>query len=226
MNTLQTKICGIRSHQSALAAAKGSANYIGFNFVTTSKRLIDANHAKTIVRDLKNEYPEPDRPRVVGVFANQPLLYVNSVAEYCDLDMVQLSGDEPFAFAQLVISPVIKAIKVDTDASKEAELNRLDQLSRLAKKMNLLVILDKYDQYLQGGTGHIHDWDLAAKLAEHYSFLLSGGLNLENINEAILSVRPFGVDVASGIEIDGQDDGTKITEFLRAAQASSENVER
>jgi phosphoribosylanthranilate isomerase len=226
MNTPQTKICGIRSSQSAFAAAKASSNYIGFNFVTASKRLIDANQAKTIIRALKNAHPEPNRPKVVGVFANQPLLYINSVAEYCDLDMVQLSGDEPFSFAQRVISPVIKAIKVDTEASKEAELNRLDQLSRLAKKMNLLVILDKYDRHLQGGTGHIHDWDLAAKLAEHHSFLLSGGLNLENIHEAIESVRPFGVDVASGVEMDGQDDATKITEFLSAVQSAKQNMER
>jgi phosphoribosylanthranilate isomerase len=224
MSTLQTKICGIRSAASAFAAATASANYIGFNFVTSSKRLIEANEAKTIVKALKEEYPNLNRPKTVGVFANQPLLYINSVAEYCDLDMVQLSGNEPFAFAERVTAPTLKAIKVETNTSRESELKRLDQLAKLAEKKDILIILDKYDPHLQGGTGQIHDWLLAAELAKHHLFLLSGGLNIENINEAILSIRPFGIDVASGIETDGQDNATKITAFLNAAQLTNEGI--
>ena len=225
MNTVQTKICGIRSIESALAATTASANYIGFNFVTSSKRLIETNEAKKIVKTIKDTYPAVSRPKIVGVFANQPLLYVNSVAEYCDLDVVQLSGDEPFAFAQRITAPTIKAVKVDTDAQRESELKRLDQLAKLAINMNVLMILDKYDPILQGGTGEIHDWDLASELAKNHLFLLSGGLNLQNIDTAILSVRPFGVDVASGIETNGMDDPIKITKFLNAAQTIANSLD-
>ena len=220
MNSLQVKICGIRSINSAFAATKGAASHIGFNFVPSSKRLIEADVAKTIVRAIKENYPDINTPKPVGVFANQPLLYVNSVAEYCELDMVQLSGEEPLAFAEKIISPTLKAIKVDTSAPRESELRRLDQLAKLAKRLNVEVILDKYDPHLQGGTGQTHDWQLAAKLAEHHSFLLSGGLHSGNIQSAISSVRPLGVDVASGIETDGKDDANKIGRFITDAQAA------
>lgn len=224
MNSLQVKICGIRSANSAFAATEGAASYIGFNFVPSSKRLIEADAAKTIVRTIKENYPHIDRPKTVGVFANQPLLYVNSVAEYCELDMVQLSGDEPLAFAERISSPTLKAVKVDTDAPRESELRRLDQLAKLAKRLNVEVILDKYDPHLQGGTGQTHDWQLAAELAEHHLFLLSGGLHLGNIQNAISSVRPFGVDVASGIETDGKDDANKIRKFIEDAQAAHAHI--
>ncbi len=225
MNNFHTKICGVRSIGSAFAATEGAASYIGFNFVTSSKRLIQADEAKTIVKAIKDNYLPSNRPTTVGVFANQPLLYVNSVAEYCELDMVQLSGDEPFAFAQRVSYPVIKAIKVDTSESRESELKRRDQLAKLAEKLNVIIILDKYDPHLQGGTGQAHDWHLAAELAKHHLFFLSGGLNLQNVEEAVLSVRPFGIDVASGIETDGKDDASKISEFLSRAQIASTKVD-
>ena len=123
----------------------------------------------------------------VGVFVNQPLEYVNGVASLVRLGAVQLHGDETPEFAAAVSSPVIKAVSVG-DADTRA----------WPARMRLL--LDVHDPVARGGTGRTIDWTAAADLAAQREILLAGGLTPDNVADAVARVRPFGIDVSSGVE--------------------------
>ena len=211
------KICGLRDLPAALAAAEGGAAFLGFNFVPTSRRRVEAEEARAIIQQVRQAKGE-DAPKMVGVFANQPTMYVNSAAEFCGLDLVQLSGDEPLAAGETISRPLIKAIKVNPATSEGEELRRVRQLIVVAEAKGILLLLDRYEVNAYGGTGKSISWALAREVADDHRLLLAGGLTPENVAQAIDLVHPWGVDVASGIETDGANDPEKIARFLQAAQ--------
>jgi phosphoribosylanthranilate isomerase len=175
------KICGITRAEDAEAAVAAGAGAIGFVFWPKSPRFIDPHRARKIAATL------PPFVTVVGVFVNQPLDYVNGVASLVRLGAVQLHGDETPAFAAAVSSPVIKAVSVG-DADTRA----------WPARMRLL--LDVHDPVARGGTGRAIDWTAAADMAAQREILLAGGLTPDNVADAVARVRPFGIDVSSGVE--------------------------
>ena len=198
---LRVKICGLRREEDALVALEAGADPLGLVFAS-SRRQISAERARGLVRRLG-----PRLAQTVGVFVNAPPAEVNAVVEYCGLDWVQLSGDEPPAECEQIRVPVIKAFHSGPNLREE-------HLAAYAPVVRVF-LLDAFAPGQRGGTGQLCDWMIAKRVAKEYPTLLAGGLTPNNVGEAIDAVGPWGVDVSSGVEIDGQKDGGLITEFVR-----------
>ena len=175
------KICGITRLEDAEAAVAAGASAIGFVFWPNSPRFVDPYTARQIASRL------PAFVTPVGVFVNQPLQYVKAVASLVRLGAVQLHGDETPADAAALSTPVIKAVPADSAASH-------------VWPASTLLLLDVHDPVIRGGTGRTIDWTAAAAIAARRKILLAGGLTPDNVAEAVARVRPFGIDVSSGVE--------------------------
>jgi phosphoribosylanthranilate isomerase len=181
MTGMFVKICGITRVEDALAAAELGADAIGFIFWPGSPRFVDPYRARRIAAAL------PRLVRTVGVFVDQPADYIAGVANLVRLFAVQLHGDETPHAVAAVGRPAINSIKPGA--------NRLEDWPS-----NVTLLLDAHDPVKKGGTGTPVDWNAAAAIAARRPMLLAGGLTPENIADAIACVRPFGVDVSSGVE--------------------------
>lgn len=177
------KICGITRLEDAAAAVELGAGAVGFILWPGSPRVVAAERAREIVAVL------PDGILAVGVFVNEDVDKVNSLAERIGLTHVQLHGDETPEYANRIARPVIKATSA-FDADTVGGWR--DDTTWLA---------DAHDPVRRGGTGRLADWDRAAQFARSHRVLLAGGLTSENVVEAIDTVRPYGIDVSSGVEI-------------------------
>jgi phosphoribosylanthranilate isomerase len=177
------KICGITRREDAEAAVAEGASALGFVFWPGSPRFIDPSLAKDIVATL------PPTVAAVGVFVNQPASHVNSVASLAGLSAVQLHGDEDEGAAAEMTLPVIKAVSIRDGAFPDR---------RWPERVMLLIDAD--DPIRRGGTGMSANWPAAAAIARRRRVLLAGGLRPDNVAEAIGCVRPFGIDVSSGVE--------------------------
>ena len=195
--SMLVKICGITRLEDAQAAVECGANALGFVFWPTSPRFIDPSRARDIIRSL------PPFVTPVGVFVNQTAEEVNGVATLAGLGVVQLHGEETLAYASSITRPVVKAIAVEKSSDEEVD--------RWPRHVTLL--LDVHDPVVRGGTGRRVDWTRAAAIAVRRRIVLAGGLTPENVGDAIRAVRPFGIDVSSGVETSP---GVKDHDRLRA----------
>jgi phosphoribosylanthranilate isomerase len=172
-------------------------------FWRESPRFIDPYRARRIVSTL------PAFVTPVGLFVNQPLEYVTGVVALARLGAVQLHGDETVEYAAAVQAPVIKALTLGSAA-----------IDTWPERVTLL--LDAHDVARRGGTGVTIDWTAAAAVAARRPVLLAGGLTPDNVAEAVARVRPFGIDVSSGVERSpGVKDHDRIKSFCEAVHASS-----
>ena len=179
------KVCGITRREDAHLAAELGAGAVGFVFWPQSPRFIDPYRARRIAAEL------PAFVAMVGVFVNQPAGYVNGVASLVGLNAVQLHGDEDARFAGLIRRPVIKAVGWAAQGAG-------DDLASWPPCVTLL--LDAHDPVQRGGTGRTIDWVSAGAVAAARRVLLAGGLSPDNVGDAVTRVRPFGIDVSSGVE--------------------------
>lgn len=211
----RVKVCGITNVEHALAAAEAGADFIGL-VMAPSQRQITPEQALVIARAVKAA-GLPRRPMLVGVFVNRTPDEVDRIALECDLDYVQLSGDESWDCCRRIARPVIKAVHVgegQTAAYLEAELGS-------AREAGALCLLDTMLPAKYGGGGKRFDWRLAEGLSGRFDFLLAGGLTPDNVAEAISAVHPWGLDVSSGVETGGVKDIHKIRAFIRAAKSAT-----
>ncbi|MDH7601153.1 MAG: phosphoribosylanthranilate isomerase [Armatimonadota bacterium] len=204
------KICGITNVQDALAAVELGAHFLGFVF-SESPRRAEPSTVKHIRRIIGGD------AKIVGVFTEEANWVIETI-ESCELDFAQLHGNQSEEFAQR-IGPerVIRAVRVKS----ERTIANLELFPNAA-----FYLLDSYREGLAGGTGETFDWDLAVKAKVHGKpIVLSGGLNPANVYKAVMQVRPFAVDVASGVEESpGKKDRDKMKEFIdnvKRADASS-----
>jgi phosphoribosylanthranilate isomerase len=156
----------------------------------------------------------PNGPKLVGLFRDQAVEWVRHVAQQCHLHTAQLCGNEDLAYAEELIVPVLRQIRVKPDDTAEdlrTEVNRWLDAGHM-------VVLDSYDPSTPGGTGVAFDWSVADGIAELEGVLLAGGLTPENVGAAIQQLNPWGVDVSSGVEVDGVKDPDRIREFVNAAR--------
>jgi phosphoribosylanthranilate isomerase len=179
------KICGITSVGDADAAVDAGAGALGFVFWPKSPRYIDPHRAREIVSRL------PAFVVPVGVFVNQPAPHVRGVAALVGLGAVQLHGDEDVLYAARLNYPIIKAVSI-------AEGDDPERIDIWPRRTTLL--LDVNDPIHRGGTGRTIDWSAAEPVARRRRTMLAGGLTPENVAEAVTRVRPFGIDVSSGVE--------------------------
>jgi phosphoribosylanthranilate isomerase len=210
------KICGVRSTEDIRAAAQAGADMVGIVFVPGVRRRVDPSHAREMVQRLRRDYPSL---RAVGLFADQPLEEVWAIASSVGLDMVQLCGHEDIPFALQVGLPVLQAVHVvgEGPGVVEAVAARVAAL----EGAGLLPLLDAGGPQ-PGGMGRSFDWGVAEEVARRgHRFLLAGGLTPENVGEAVRRVRPYGVDVSSGVESNGVKDPAKVLAFVRAAREAA-----
>jgi len=213
----KVKVCGISEVAHALAAAEAGADFIGMVFAP-SKRRVTPERAKEIARAVKSLSP---RPLVVGVFVNSAADEVNRTADYCGLDWVQLSGDEPWEYFKQLERPFIKAIRVPMGAVAEEVLAEIGLGYKLLEQ-GFVILLDSHVEGSYGGTGQAFDWGLAAQVAERVPVIIAGGLSTDNVGQAIEITSPWGVDVSSGVESEGVKDAAKIRDFVLAARTADE----
>lgn len=204
---VKVKICGITNLEDARAAEVAGADAIGFIFYEKSPRFISIDEAARIRRFI-NPFVH-----VVGVFVDHPYTFIRDVVERVELDFVQLHGNEPPELCRLFGEKVIKAFRVKNDFSLET----------CKKYPNTVWLLDTYSPAAHGGTGATFDWKIAVEAKSlNPNLILSGGLNPDNVGEAIRLVRPLAVDVSSGVEISpGKKDKDKIKKFVRAAKLAA-----
>jgi phosphoribosylanthranilate isomerase len=205
MGELFVKICGITILDDALCAVECGANAIGFNFYQQSKRYISPDRAAEIIDRLPGDIMR------VGVFVNPDRQYVNAAIENSGISGLQFSGNELPETVSGYHLPVIKAIHV-ANAESIRGMKSFGVISFL---------LDTFHEDDFGGTGKLFDWDIAVDAKRFGKVIVAGGLTPENVADAVGKIRPYGVDVSSGVELrPGEKDHKKIKEFiLRAREA-------
>jgi phosphoribosylanthranilate isomerase len=199
----KVKICGLRDLANARAAVEAGADFVGFVFAPT-RRYVPPEIVASIVREL------PSSSQKVGLFVDESAETIQSIARTCHLDIVQLCGDETPEFCQSIGVPAVKLLRVrGPEIAVEVE--------RYADAV-AWCILDGFQPNSYGGTGTTFDWNLARPITRRFNVMVAGGLTPENVAAAIEVARPWGVDVSSGVETDGQKDASKIEAFVRAAR--------
>ncbi len=201
------KVCGLTQVDEALACVELGVQWLGFNCYQESKRYLPPEAIAAIVGKL------PPAVQTVGVFVNASAKEIEETLQQTGLHIAQLHGDESPGFAHALQVPWFRAFRVADDLAEE-EIHSYGQE---------LFLLDAAQTGQYGGTGHAFDWKVATRLRDHGKLLLAGGLRPDNVEEAVFQVRPFGVDVASGVEsAPGRKDPQKVANFVTAvAQAEA-----
>lgn len=205
MRRTRIKICGITDEESALVAAECGADAVGFVFFKGSKRYIEPARAWEIASLL------PPFVHTVGLFVNAKTAAIDEVREAFPFEITQLHGNEPEPIVRECLPPIIKAVRFDP-ATIEHDLRTWSLVSEVSA-----VLVDGSS----GGEGVAFDWQALADVSEHsdHPLIVAGGLTPENVADAIRTVRPWGVDVSSGVEsAPGVKDADKIAEFCRAVR--------
>lgn len=212
--TPKVKMCGISKVETIPAVVEAKPDYMGLVFAS-SKRQVTVDQAKTLVEELHKQYTKrynngaeqsnDDEIKTVGVFVNETLENLVSIAKEANLDAVQLHGDEDEAFIQSLKErtnvEVWKAVQIRSAADAEAWIDSSADM----------LLFDAYHKDERGGTGEVFDWSCLDEFER--PFMLAGGIDSTNVARAIRTVRPYGIDISSGIETDGVKDDEKIKAF-------------
>jgi phosphoribosylanthranilate isomerase len=207
---IKIKICGITSMEDAEVAVSAGADALGFVLYKNSPRLADPAVVRRIVAGL------PPFVLPIGVFVNEEADTVRALMDECGLALAQLHGDEPASYCQNLGRPALKALRLKDRGTFLA-------LAEFQGRANVRgFVIDTFSDQAYGGTGQTVDWALAAEAARSASILLAGGLTPTNVADAIRQVRPYGVDVSSGVEErPGKKDPAKVKAFIDAARLVS-----
>lgn len=212
--TPKVKMCGISTVETIPAVVEAKPDYMGLVFAP-SKRQVTVDQAKTLVEELHKQYTKRynngaeqsnnDEIKTVGVFVNETLDNLVSIATEANLDVVQLHGDEDEAFIQSLKGrtnvEIWKAVQIRSAADAEAWIDSSADM----------LLFDAYHKDERGGTGEVFDWSCLDEFER--PFMLAGGIDSTNVARAIRTVRPYGIDISSGIETDGVKDDEKIKAF-------------
>jgi len=201
---VKVKICGITNLDDAMAAVDFGADALGFVFFKESPRYVPDSLAASIIKEL------PSFLTIVGVFVNERSEHIENIVAMTGIDVVQLHGEEPPERC-IFTRRVIKAVRLET----------LESLAPLISYRGIVstFLLDTFTPSLFGGTGKIFNWDIAVEAKQFGKIVLAGGLTSDNITEAVRRVRPYGVDVSSGVEsAKGRKDHKKMQLFIERAK--------
>lgn len=207
---MKIKICGITNEEDARVAVEAGADALGFILYRRSPRFVEPAAVKRIIGGL------PPFVAAVGVFVNEEAAVVRRLMDECGFTLAQLHGDEPASYCEGLGRPAMKALRLK-------DRGTFLLLAEFQGRANVRAfVLDAFSEQAYGGTGQTVDWTLAAEAARASRVLLAGGLTPDNVAEAIRQVRPYGVDVSSGVEMrPGQKDHAKVRAFVQAARLVS-----
>jgi len=209
---VQVKICGLTNLRDARHAAAAGADWLGFVFVPASPRAVTPEQVRAMVRQLPADVPK------VGVFVNTAVAEVARILEYCGLDVAQLRGDETAAAVHTLGA---------ARCWKVVALRARDDVTAALAHPAARLLVDTPHGSRRGGTGQVGNWELAAALAVRREIFLAGGLTPANVGRAVQCVRPYGVDVSSGVEAErGRKDPGKVTAFIAAAHEAAAPLAR
>lgn len=208
------KICGITDATEAISTARAGADILGLVFASGRHR-VGAQQAGQIVRQVRQL---PRRIALAGIFVNEDSSFINHIATQCDLDIVQLSGDEDTEYCRQIDFPIIKAVHVGPASNLQQILGKIVDFYRLMQERPVICMLDSKVGSSYGGSGSIFDWHIAAEAALRFPVIIAGGLRPDNVRRLIRNVSPIGVDVSTGVETDGHKDIHKVTDFIRAVR--------
>ena len=200
----KVKICGIRRVEDALKAVEKGADYVGVITYPKSPRYASEEERRKILNALEGK-----NVKKVAVVVNEDYEFIKKLLDE-GFDLIQLHGDEDISLGKRIgLKRVIKVFRVESEAPEVGEWEKA-----------YAILLDKYSKKAYGGTGKTFDWKVAKALVEEgYKVFLSGGLNPENVEKAIKEVKPYAVDVSSGVEKEkGVKDHKKIEEFIKKAK--------
>jgi phosphoribosylanthranilate isomerase len=204
------KICGIKTLTDALGAMDAGADLIGFNFYPKSLRYIDVGQC----RDIMTVMWKYGHVKYVGVFVNASVDEIRATMETCGLSLAQLHGDETVEMLEALDGKAFKAFR-----------GIPENVEGFARSESPAFLVDASVKGVYGGSGVTADWNGAAELAKKYPLLLAGGLTPENVAEAVHRVKPWGVDVASGVEsAPGEKDPSKMKAFVQAVRDGERKV--
>jgi phosphoribosylanthranilate isomerase len=204
---VKVKICGITNYEDAHLAVEAGADALGFVLYRQSLRYVRPDTVRAIVASL------PPLVVPIGVFVNEQAEVVRQLMDDCGLALAQLHGDEPSSYCETLGRPMIKAVRLKDRHS----LLAVAEFHGRAGVRGF--VIDTFSEQAYGGTGRPVDWTLAGEIARTAPVLLAGGLTPDNVGEAIRSVRPYGVDVSSGVEAKpGKKDPVKVKSFVEAAK--------
>ena len=199
----KVKICGLRTRAAARVAFAEGADFLGFNFIPTSKRYITQDKAKEIIGEL------PKEVKVVGVFQNESIEEIKKAIDSLKLDFVQLHGDESPEYHGLTqYAGVIKVFSLESDFDLPKTISEMEKYD-----VDYFLVDRKYQ-----GRGEPLDPERVRGLTSLFPIILAGGLTVENVKETVRIAQPFAVDVAGGVETEGEQDLEKIKEFIRRAK--------
>ncbi len=205
---IRIKVCGITREEDARAAVEFGADALGFIFYPKSPRAIEPERAAEIIRAL------PPFVTSVGVFVDEPPEAVRRVVEIAGLNAVQLHGSEPPEAMAQYPGRVIKAFRVRGP----------ETLAELPRYKVSALLLDTYKKGVMGGTGETFDWSLAVEAKQYGRIVLSGGLTPENVADAVRHVRPYAIDVSSGIETEpGIKDHGRMKRLIQNARSAMDS---
>lgn len=208
---IRIKICGITNLEDATAAVDAGADALGFIFYEKSPRFVDPEVARIIIEQL------PPFVAAVGVFVDRKRQEVEEIIRFCRLAYAQLHGKESPKYCERLARfaapcQVIKALRV----GKHVQASDISPYNEHVKGF----LLDTYQKGVQGGTGQPFDWSLIQSLKLQRDFILAGGLDADNIGKALDAIKPYAVDVNSGVEVaPGQKDHKLIKKFIRQVRA-------
>lgn len=225
MTDVRVKICGITSVDDARVALSAGADYLGFILYPKSPRYIAPERIQELRLEIgdwasQSPIPNPQPPHFVGVFVNETVERIADILTFTGLDYAQLHSDEPADFLQQLAGKAFKAIR---PADAESAWDAASRFAPLGLDNGPQLLIDAYDPAEYGGTGKKTDWPVAAGLARRFPrLMLAGGLTPDNVAQAIRTVRPWAVDVGSGVEASpGRKDHDAVRAFVRAAKAGN-----
>jgi len=205
------KVCGITCQEDARIAVAAGADALGFIFVEQSPRLVEPDRVRAMTSEL------PPFINRVGVFQDEEIELVEEIISYCRLSQVQLHGSESPEYCRKISAQVIKSFCLRQDTDHEELAAYGDAVSGF--------LLDTYHQDMSGGTGRVFDWTLVGQVKPPAPVILAGGLNPENVREAIRQVKPFAVDVNSGVEYQpGRKDTDRLKNFVQEVRKADEQA--
>ncbi|MCS1407910.1 MAG: N-(5'-phosphoribosyl)anthranilate isomerase [Verrucomicrobia subdivision 3 bacterium] len=205
--TVRTKICGITREADALAAVRSGVDALGFMFYPKSKRYTTPQRAHQIIRTL------PPLVSRVGIFVNESIEQIMQVKETCELDVIQLHGDETPEFCEAIPGKVIKAFRLKSPETVTTARNFATDAW----------LFDSYEPDQRGGTGSRFNWDWIQQASPlERPFFVAGGLNSENVAACVKTTQPYAVDVSSGVEDQpGLKNAEKMKQFLLATRTAA-----